>query len=102
MTEPSSAEQSPDDAQALVSAALRRALHAGSRDAAPLRTSVTQFVRARKRVGLRPEEVVIELKAEIASTLQHKPASTLLHAAYDDEMVAEQIVRIAIEAYFAD
>lgn len=101
MTEPSRIEQSPDDAHATMSAALRTVLHAGTRDAAPLRTSVTNYVRARKSVGLRPEEVVIELKAEIASTIQHHPA--VLHAAYDPtEAIAEQVVRLAIEAYFAD
>lgn len=101
MTEPGRTEESPDEAQAMMSAALRNVLYAGARDTAPLRTSVTDYVRARKNVGLRPEEVVIELKAEIASTLQRQPAA--LHGTYDPaDVIAEQLVRLAIEAYFAD
>ncbi len=101
MTEPGSTEQSPDDMHTLMSDALRHAIGTGTRDVAPLRTSVTEYVRSRRSLGLRPEEVVIELKAKIASTLQHHPAP--MRGSHDvADVVAEQVVRLAIEAYFAD
>ncbi|HVX38123.1 MAG TPA: hypothetical protein VHB25_01025 [Gemmatimonadaceae bacterium] len=103
MPEQVRADDAPTDAQALVSAALQHAVHSESRDAGQLRSRVLLYVRARKRVGLRPEEVVIELKTEIAKTLQRRPPAAAWSATGNAvDVLAEQVIRLAIEAYFAE
>jgi hypothetical protein len=89
-----------DSARARLQGAIREYVETLSPSGVELAAAVSQFTRARRDSGARPEEVVVEVKREAAVVLGVPRDVYALYRRTPFVRLVEQLVTWAVDAYY--